>query len=110
VVNVIKNFRKQNRICLLMAMMAGGRGQRLQPENTTMKPLLKVGIGYYGTQLTDWLYLGLMILDFCKIFREQIEAHLQGKEKNLKIEYVWENEPLELLVRSQIKNLEYYSM
>jgi NDP-sugar pyrophosphorylase family protein len=41
-----------------------------------------------------------------KYLGEQIEAHFQGKEKNLKIEYVWK-EPLELLVRSQIKILEH---
>jgi GTP:adenosylcobinamide-phosphate guanylyltransferase len=39
-------------------MMAGGRGQRLKPENTTMKPLLG-GRCAIKEHKSDWLLFGI---------------------------------------------------
>lgn len=112
VVNVI-NFRTiKSYLPLDTVIMAGGRGQRLQPlTNTTPKPLLKVGdkpiiehnldrLASYGID-DFWLsvnYLG-----------DQIENYFgSGKEKNIKIEYVWETEPLGTIGSvSKIKNFEH---
>jgi dTDP-glucose pyrophosphorylase len=79
-------------------IMAGGRGQRLQPlTDNTPKPLLKVGnkpimehnlnrLAMYGID-DFWVSL--------KYLGEQIEAYFgTGKQKNINIEYVWENESL----------------
>jgi dTDP-glucose pyrophosphorylase len=79
-------------------IMAGGRGQRLQPlTDNTPKPLLKVGnkpimehnlnrLAMYGID-DFWISL--------KYLGEQIEAYFgTGKQKNINIEYVWENESL----------------
>ncbi len=79
-------------------IMAGGRGQRLQPlTDNTPKPLLKVGnkpimehnlnrLAMYGID-DFWVSL--------KYLGEQIESYFgTGKQKNINIEYVWENESL----------------
>jgi NDP-sugar pyrophosphorylase family protein len=79
-------------------IMAGGRGQRLKPlTDKTPKPLLKVGnkpimehnlnrLAMYGID-DFWVSL--------KYLGEQIEAYFgTGKQKNINIEYVWENESL----------------
>jgi NDP-sugar pyrophosphorylase family protein len=112
VVNVI-NFRTiKSYLPVDTVIMAGGRGQRLQPlTNTTPKPLLKVGdkpimehnlnrLASYGID-DFWLsvnYLG-----------DQIENYFgSGKEKNIKIEYVWETEPMGTIGSvSKIKNFEH---
>jgi dTDP-glucose pyrophosphorylase len=112
VVNVI-NFRKTRSYLPIDAViMAGGRGQRLQPLTDTMpKPLLKVGEKAIMEHNLDRLAL-FGIDDFwvsVKYLGEQIENHFgTGKEKNIKIEYVWENEPLGTIgAVSQIKNFEH---
>jgi predicted transcriptional regulator len=98
VINVI-NFRNiKSYLPIDAVIMAGGRGQRLAPLTDTIpKPLLKVGdkpimehnldrLTKYGI---DDFWVSLNYLG------EQIENHFgDGKEKNIKIEYVWENEPL----------------
>ena len=112
VINVI-NFRTiKSYLPVDTVIMAGGRGQRLQPlTNTTPKPLLKVGdkpimehnldrLASYGID-DFWLsvnYLG-----------DQIENYFgSGKEKNIKIEYVWETEPMGTIGSvSKIKNFEH---
>ena len=112
VVNVI-NFRTiKSYLPVDAVIMAGGRGQRLQPlTNTTPKPLLKVGdkpiiehnldrLASYGID-DFWLsvnYLG-----------NQIENYFgSGKGKNIKIEYVWETEPMGTIGSvSKIKNFEH---
>jgi dTDP-glucose pyrophosphorylase len=112
VVNII-NFRTiKSFLPIDTVIMAGGRGQRLQPlTNTTPKPLLKVGdkpiiehnldrLASYGID-DFWLsvnYLG-----------EQIENYFgSGKGKNVKIEYVWETEPMGTIGSvSKIKNFEH---
>jgi dTDP-glucose pyrophosphorylase len=112
VVNVI-NFRKiRSYLPIDAVIMAGGRGQRLQPlTDTTPKPLLKVGNKAIMEHNLDRLAL-FGIDDFwvsVKYLGEQIESHFgQGIEKNIKIEYVWENEPLGTIgAVSQIKNFEH---
>jgi dTDP-glucose pyrophosphorylase/mRNA-degrading endonuclease RelE of RelBE toxin-antitoxin system len=112
VVNVI-NFRNiKSYLPIDTVIMAGGRGQRLQPlTNTTPKPLLKVGDKAIIEHNLDRLAL-FGIDDFwisVKYLGEQIENHFgDGKEKNVKIEYVWENEPLGTIgAVSQIKNFEH---
>ena len=112
VVNVI-NFRKiKSYLPIDAVIMAGGRGQRLQPlTDTTPKPLLKVGGKAIMEHNLDRLAL-FGIDDFwvsVKYLGEQIENYFgQGIEKNIKIEYVWENEPLGTIgAVSQIKNFEH---
>jgi dTDP-glucose pyrophosphorylase len=98
VVNVI-NFRETRSYLPVDAViMAGGRGQRLQPlTNTVPKPLLKVGekpimehnvdrLALYGI---DDFWVSVMYLG------EQIEDYFgNGDSKNIQIRYIWENERL----------------
>jgi dTDP-glucose pyrophosphorylase/mRNA-degrading endonuclease RelE of RelBE toxin-antitoxin system len=98
VINVI-NFRHIiSYLPIDAVIMAGGRGQRLQPlTDNTPKPLLKVGnkpimehnlnrLTMYGID-DFWVSL--------KYLGEQIEAYFgTGKQKNINIEYVWEDESL----------------
>ncbi|MEO6176086.1 MAG: nucleotidyltransferase family protein [Flavobacterium circumlabens] len=112
VVNVI-NFRKiRSYLPIDAVIMAGGRGQRLQPlTDSVPKPLLKVGGKAIMEHNLDRLTL-FGIDDFwvsVKYLGEQIENHFgKGKEKNIKIEYVWENEPLGTIgAVAQIKNFEH---
>jgi dTDP-glucose pyrophosphorylase len=112
VVNVI-NFRKTKSYLPIDAViMAGGRGQRLQPLTDTIpKPLLIVGDKAIMEHNLDRLAL-FGIDNFwisVKYLGKQIENYFgQGKEKNIKIEYVWENEPLGTIgAVSQIKNFEH---
>lgn len=95
----IINFRKlKSYLPIDAVIMAGGRGQRLKPlTDTTPKPLLKVGekpiIEHNIDRLISYgiddfhisvKYLGQQIVDYFK----------DGSERNVNIEYVWENEPL----------------
>jgi dTDP-glucose pyrophosphorylase/mRNA-degrading endonuclease RelE of RelBE toxin-antitoxin system len=112
VVNVI-NFRIiKSYLPIDAVIMAGGRGQRLQPlTDITPKPLLKVGDKPIMEHNLDRLSL-FGIDDFwvsVKYLGEQIENHFgNGEDKNIKIEYVWENEPLGTIgAVSQIKNFEH---
>ena len=112
VVNVI-NFRKiKSYLPIDAVIMAGGRGQRLQPlTNTIPKPLLRVGDKAIMEHNLDRLAL-FGIDDFwvsVKYLGEQIENHFgSGHEKNIKIEYVWEKEPLGTIgAVSQIQNFEH---
>jgi dTDP-glucose pyrophosphorylase len=112
VVNVI-NFRKiRSYLPIDAVIMAGGRGQRLQPlTDTVPKPLLKVGNKAIMEHNLDRLAL-FGIDDFwvsVKYLGEQIESHFgQGVEKNIKIEYVWETEPLGTIgAVSKIENFEH---
>ncbi|MFV5694900.1 nucleotidyltransferase family protein [Flavobacterium sp. LB3P122] len=112
VVNVI-NFRKiRSYLPIDAVIMAGGRGQRLKPLTDTIpKPLLKVGNKAIMEHNLDRLAL-FGIDDFwisVKYLGEQIESHFgQGKEKNIKIEYVWEEKSLGTIgAVSQIKNFEH---
>jgi len=98
VVNVI-NFRDIHSYLPVDAViMAGGRGQRLVPfTNTTPKPLLLVGdkpiIEHHLTRLAQfgiddfWIsvnYLGEQIVNYFG----------DGSDRNVKIAYVWEDQPL----------------
>ncbi|WP_291285060.1 nucleotidyltransferase family protein [Flavobacterium sp.] len=112
VVNVI-NFRLiRSYLPIDAVIMAGGRGQRLQPlTDITPKPLLKVGDKAIMEHNLDRLAL-FGIDDFwisVKYLGEQIEEYFgKGTEKNIKIEYVWENTPLGTIgAVSQIKNFEH---
>ena len=112
VVNVI-NFRKTRSYLPIDAViMAGGRGQRLQPlTDLVPKPLLKVGDKAIMEHNIDRLAL-YGIDDFwvsVKYLGEQIEKHFgDGVEKNIKIEYIWENEALGTIgAVSQIKTFEH---
>jgi dTDP-glucose pyrophosphorylase len=112
VVNVI-NFRIiKSYLPIDAVIMAGGRGQRLQPlTDITPKPLLKVGHKPIMEHNLDRLAL-FGIDDFwvsVKYLGEQIENHFgNGESKNIKIEYVWEKEALGTIgAVSQIKNFEH---
>ncbi|QOG03773.1 nucleotidyltransferase family protein [Flavobacterium sp. MDT1-60] len=112
VVNVI-NFRKiRSYLPIDAVIMAGGRGQRLQPLTDSIpKPLLKVGGKAIMEHNLDRLAL-FGIDDYwvsVKYLGEQIEKYFgKGEKKNVKIEYVWENEPLGTIgAVSQITNFEH---
>jgi dTDP-glucose pyrophosphorylase/mRNA-degrading endonuclease RelE of RelBE toxin-antitoxin system len=98
IVNVI-NFRKTRSYLPIDAViMAGGRGQRLKPlTDSTPKPLLQVGGKAIMEHNLDRLAL-FGIDDFwvsVKYLGEQIESYFgKGNHKNIKIDYVWETEPL----------------
>ena len=98
IVNII-NFRKiKSYLPIDAVIMAGGRGQRLQPlTDFTPKPLLKVGDKPIMEHNLNRLAM-FGIDDFwvsVKYLGEQIEAYFgAGIQKNINIEYVWENEPL----------------
>lgn len=112
VINVI-NFRKiRSYLPIDAVIMAGGRGQRLRPlTDNVPKPLLKVGDKAIMEHNLDRLAL-FGIDDFwvtVNYLGEQIENYFgQGKEKNIKIEYVWEEKALGTIgAVSQIKNFEH---
>lgn len=112
VVNVI-NFRKiRSYLPVDAVIMAGGRGQRLQPLTDTIpKPLLKVGNKAIMEHNLDRLAL-FGIDDFwisVKYLGEQIENYFgRGVEKNINIEYIWENDPLGTIgAVSKIENFEH---
>lgn len=112
VINVI-NFRYiKSYLPIDAVIMAGGRGQRLQPlTDATPKPLLKVGdkpimehnlnrLAMYGID-DFWVSV--------KYLGEQIEAYFgAGKQKNINIEYVWENNPMGTIgAVAQINNFKH---
>lgn len=112
VINVI-NFRYiKSYLPIDAVIMAGGRGQRLQPlTDATPKPLLKVGgkpimehnlnrLAMYGID-DFWVSV--------KYLGEQIEAYFgAGKQKNINIEYVWENDPMGTIgAVAQINNFKH---
>lgn len=112
VINVI-NFRYiKSYLPIDAVIMAGGRGQRLQPLTDTIpKPLLKVGMKPIMEHNLDRLSL-FGIDDFwvsVKYLGEQIENHFgNGREKNINIEYVWENDPLGTIgAVAQINNFKH---
>jgi dTDP-glucose pyrophosphorylase len=112
IVNII-NFRNiKSYLPVDAVIMAGGRGIRLQPlTDITPKPLLKVGNKSIMEHNLDRLAL-FGIDDFwvsVKYLGEQIENYFgEGKEKNIKIEYVRESKPLGTIgAVSQIGNFEH---
>lgn len=112
VVNVINFTEMRSYLPIDAVIMAGGRGQRLQPlTDTTPKPLLKVGDKAIMEHNVDRLAL-YGIDDFwfsVNYLGEQIESHFgDGKQRNLSIDYVWESEPLGTIgAVSKIKNFEH---
>ena len=112
IVNIINFKNIRSYLPLDAVIMAGGRGQRLQPlTNKTPKPLLKVGDKAIIEHNLDRLAL-FGIDDFwitLNYLGEQIQNHFgNGKHKNVKIDYVWENEPLGTIGSvAQIKNFKH---
>lgn len=78
--------------------MAGGKGERLKPLTDTLpKPMLKVGdkpiIEYNIDRLANFGISQQFIS--VKYMAEKIEEYFgSGKDKDITIEYVHENEPL----------------
>lgn len=112
VINVI-NFRFiKSYLPIDAVIMAGGRGQRLQPlTDATPKPLLKVGDKPIMEHNLNRLAM-FGIDDFwvsVKYLGEQIEAYFgAGKQKNINIKYVWENEPMGTIgAVAQINNFKH---
>ena len=112
VINVI-NFRNiKSYLPIDAVIMAGGRGERLQPlTDLTPKPLLIVGEKPIMEHNLNRLAM-FGIDDFwisVKYLGEQIEQYFgSGKEKNINIEYIYENEPLGTIgAVSQIKNFKH---
>ena len=98
IVNII-NFRKvKSYLPIDVIIMAGGEGKRLMPlTKNTPKPLLKIGEKTIIEHNLDRLAL-YGIDDFwisLKYLGKQIENHIgNGKNRNIKINYVTENKPL----------------
>lgn len=112
VVNVI-NFRHiKSYLPVDAVIMAGGRGQRLQPLTDSIpKPLLKVGEKAIMEHNVDRLTL-FGIDDFwfsVKYLGEQIENYFgNGNDRNININYVWEDQPLGTIgAVSKIDNFEH---
>ncbi len=112
VINVI-NFRIiKSYLPIDAVIMAGGRGQRLQPLTDSIpKPLLKVGDKPIMEHNLNRLAI-FGIDDFwvsVKYLGEQIEDYFgSGKQKNISIEYIRENEPLGTIGSvSQITNFKH---
>ncbi len=112
VVNVI-NFRYlKSYLPIDAVIMAGGRGQRLQPlTDTVPKPLLLVGDKPIMEHNLNRLSM-FGIDDFwisVKYLGEQIENYFgDGKQKNINIEYVWEDEKLGTIgAASKINNFKH---
>ena len=111
-VNIV-NFRNTRSYLPVDAViMAGGRGKRLEPlTDSKPKPLLLVGDKPIIEHNLDRLVL-YGVDDFwisVKYLGEQIENYLgKGKNKNINIEYVWDNEPLGTIGGvSKIKNFKH---
>ena len=111
VISIINFRNKRSHLPLDAVIMAGGKGTRLLPLTIDVpKPLLKVGekpimehnldrLSLYGID-NYWFSLNYL--------GEQIEEYFKnGKEKNIKINYVWENKPLGTIgALSKIKNFQ----
>jgi dTDP-glucose pyrophosphorylase len=112
VVNIINFKNIRSYLPLDAVIMAGGRGLRLQPlTNSTPKPLLRVGNKAIIEHNLDRLAL-FGIDDFwisLNYLGEQIQNHFEnGVQKNVKIDYVWENEPLGTIgAVAQIKSFKH---
>lgn len=98
VLNII-NFRYMfSYLPIDAVIMAGGMGQRLRPLTDTIpKPLLKIG----NKSIMEWNVDRLAkfgVDDFrfsVKYLGNQIVDHFgDGKDKNISINYIWEDEPL----------------
>lgn len=112
ILNVISLRSLRSYLPLDVVIMAGGRGERLRPLTDTLpKPMLKVAdkpilehninrLSSYGVD-DFWIsvnYLGDIIQDYFK----------DGKDRNVHIEYVRENEPLGTIGSvSVIKNFKH---
>ncbi|GAB4284937.1 MAG: hypothetical protein Kow0068_10180 [Marinilabiliales bacterium] len=112
IVNVI-NFRElKSYLPIDAVIMAGGRGERLKPlTDDTPKPLLKIGDKTIIEYNIDRLRL-FGVDDFwitLNYLGEQIESHLgSGKDKNIKINYIYEKQALGTLgAVSLINNFEH---
>lgn len=98
VVNVINFRQKKSYLPIDAVIMAGGRGQRLQPlTDLQPKPLLKVGdkpiMEYNLDRLSKFGVYDFWIS--VKYLGEQIESYFgSGNDRNINIKYVWETEPL----------------
>ncbi|MBC7440710.1 MAG: nucleotidyltransferase family protein [Flavobacterium sp.] len=112
VVNVI-NFRHiRSYLPVDAVIMAGGRGQRLQPlTDSVPKPLLKVGEKAIMEHNVDRLALyGIDNFWFSvKYLGAQIETYFgNGNDRNININYVWEDAPLGTIgAVSKIDNFEH---
>ena len=112
IVNVINFKYIKSYLPIDAVIMAGGKGQRLQPlTNLTPKPLLKVGDKPIMEHNLNRLAM-FGIDDFwvsVKYLGEQIKDHFgDGKQKNINIQYVWENEPLGTIgAVAQISNFKH---
>jgi dTDP-glucose pyrophosphorylase len=112
IVNVV-NFRELHSYLPIDAViMAGGKGQRLNPYTlTTPKPLLVIGdkpiIDHNITRLSSFGVDDIWIS--VKYLGEQIEAYFgDGGSRNIKLRYVWEDEPLGTIgAVSKIDNFEH---
>lgn len=96
ILNII-NFRLlKSYLPVDVVIMAGGRGQRLQPlTDTVPKPMLKIGnkpiIEHNIDRLIKYGIDDIWIT--VKYLGEKIEEYLgNGNSKNINIEYIWENE------------------
>ncbi|MEP1094962.1 MAG: nucleotidyltransferase family protein [Cyclobacteriaceae bacterium] len=98
VVNVINLRKLKSYLPVDAVIMAGGTGSRLRPMTDTVpKPLLQIGDKPIIDHNVDRL-ISFGIDDIwvsVKYLGEQIESFLgDGHQKNIRINYIWEKEPL----------------
>jgi dTDP-glucose pyrophosphorylase len=98
IVKIINLDEKRSFLPIDAVLMAGGRGERLKPlTNDTPKPLLKIGkkpiIEYNLDSLESYGVENIWIS--VRYLAEKITDYLgNGADKNLKINYIHENNPL----------------
>ncbi|MEM6377523.1 MAG: nucleotidyltransferase family protein [Bacteroidota bacterium] len=98
IIRIVNLKEKKSLLPLDAVIMAGGRGSRLRPlTDQTPKPLLKVGekpiIEHNIDRLNDFGVHDLTIS--VRYLGEQIEDYFKdGSEKGIRINYVYEEEPL----------------
>ncbi|MBN8703424.1 MAG: nucleotidyltransferase family protein [Bacteroidetes bacterium] len=98
ILNIIDLEETKAMLPINAVIMAGGKGERLWPlTKNKPKPLLTVGDKPIIEHNIDWLIAhGVSNITITvKYLAEQIEDYFKdGKEKNISISYVKENEPL----------------
>lgn len=112
VVKIINFRKKKSYLPIDAVLMAGGKGSRLLPLTKNVpKSLLKVGDKPIMEHNLDRLSLyGIDNYWFSvNHFAEQIEEYFKnGKEKHIKINYVWESKPLGTIgALAKIKNFQH---
>ncbi len=97
-VDIIDLDKQQAQLPLECMIMAGGRGKRLSPlTDTVPKPMLNLGgMPIIERNINRLISFGIKKFYISvKYLGEQIVEHFgDGSDKGVRIEYIWEDEPL----------------